>query len=98
MTHLYRSLLGHSLYGFMMAAGFVSALLLLNVAGLWEVATGSDQGLLAAAMLLLFNGIAFTTIRFFIHMARERVDCRPSGNRSALPARAAIPVYAPTRR
>ncbi|APX88869.1 hypothetical protein BV394_03270 [Brevirhabdus pacifica] len=98
MTKLYRSLLAHGLYGFMMAAGFVSVLLVLNVANLWEVVTSSDEGLVAAGMLLLFNAIAFTSIRFLIHSARDRMDRRPSGSRSALPARAAIPVYAPARR
>jgi hypothetical protein len=98
MKRLYSALLGQCLYGFMAGAGFVSALLILDVANLWEVVTASERGLVAAGMLLLFNGIAFTSIAALIAVARRGVDRRPAGSRQALPARAAIPIYAPQQR
>ncbi|KPP93706.1 MAG: hypothetical protein HLUCCA08_05880 [Rhodobacteraceae bacterium HLUCCA08] len=50
--------------GFAAAAGFVGLLLYFDVAGLWRLISGSDMGLVALAMMWIFNGIVFSGVQF----------------------------------
>jgi hypothetical protein len=50
--------------GFGIAAGFVAGLLWFDVAGLWQLVSGSSSGLLAVFMLWFMNGIVFAGVQF----------------------------------
>lgn len=52
--------------GFALAAAFLGILLWQDVAGLRGLIFGSSMGLVAAAMLLVFNGVVFSGVQFAI--------------------------------
>ena len=93
MPRLVRLYIQQTLIGFGIAAVFVGLLFWFNVANLWHLVTHSDVGLLAAFLLVMFNGIVFSGVQFGIAIMRmaepEEKDDTPSGG---LPQHATIPV------
>ena len=80
--------------GFGLACGFVVALVALDVAGLRGLILGSEMGAVAAAMMIVFNGIIFAGAQFayaVMGMA-ERSDTPRGGRRQG---RALVPVRVP---
>ena len=52
--------------GFALAAVFLAGLLWLDIGGLRGLIFGSSMGLVAAAMLWVFNGVVFAGVQFAI--------------------------------
>ena len=52
--------------GFGLSLGFLALLLWQDVAGLQHLIFGSDMGLVAAAMIFMFQGIVFAGVQFGI--------------------------------
>jgi len=103
MPRLIQLYIRHTLIGFGIAAVFVGLLFWFNVANLWHLVTHSDVGLLAAFLLVMFNGIVFSGVQFGIAIMRmaepeEKDEPPQGGSRQALgrPVRLEerIPVYA----
>jgi TRAP-type C4-dicarboxylate transport system permease small subunit len=88
--------------GFLIAAAFTGGLLWLDVAGIGHLVMGSDIGWVAAAMLVVFNGIVFSAVQFaFRVMGMAEKEEGPRGGHGArepilLPVR--VPVAAKRRR
>jgi TRAP-type C4-dicarboxylate transport system permease small subunit len=84
--------------GFAIAAAFTGGLLWLDVAGIGHLVLGSDIGWIAAAMLVVFNGIVFSAVQFALRiMGMAESDDGPAGGRGArepvlVPVRAAVPA------
>ena len=91
LVHLY---LQSVALGFAIAAGFTGGLLWLDVAGIGHLVLGSDIGWIAAAMLVVFNGIVFSSVQFaFRVMGMADRDDGPTGGRSARePVLVPVPV------
>ncbi len=92
LVHLY---IRQTIIGFMLSAGFVTALFWLNVANLWHLVSGSGAGILAGFMLFMFNGIVFSGVQFGIavmRMADHDDDKGGRSRRAPLPAPALVPV------
>lgn len=78
--------------GFALACGFVVALVVLDVAGLRGLILGSEIGWVAAAMMIVFNGVVFSGAQFAFAVMRMAEDGDgPRGGRMR-PASALIPV------
>lgn len=76
--------------GFALACGFVVALVVMDVAGLRGLILGSEIGWVAAAMMIVFNGIVFSGAQFaFAVMRMAERDDGPRGGRMM---RAPVPV------
>lgn len=60
--------------GFALSVVFLAALLAMDVAGLRGLILGSSSGLVAAAMLVVFNGIIFSGAQFAIAVSRLAED------------------------
>jgi len=86
MPHLVRFYIRHCLIGFGVALAFVAALFWFDVAGLWRLVSGSDQGVLAAVLLVVFHGIVFSGAQFGIAIMRLAQDdtTPPRGGRTQL--------------
>ena len=66
--------------GFGLSAIFLALMLWQDVAGLRHLIFGSDMGLVAAAMVFMFQGIAFSWVQFAIAvMMLADPDTSPSG-------------------
>lgn len=91
MPELVRMYIRHTLIGFGAAAVFVALLFWFNVANLWYLVTHADGGLLAAFLLVMFNGIVFSGVQFGIAVMRMAEDDEPRGGRRA-PEYASVPV------
>lgn len=79
--------------GFAISAAFVGMLLYFNVANLWQLVTGSSDGILAVIVMWVLNGIVFAGVQFGIAIMRMKDDGQPGGGkRSALPVMLAEPV------
>lgn len=84
--------------GFVISAAFTGGLLWLDVAGLGHLVVGSSIGWIAAAMLVVFNGIVFSAVQFaFRIMAMAEREEPPQGGRGVrepvlVPVRAPVPV------
>lgn len=79
MTELVRLYLRNIFFGFLLALTFVTLLMVLNVGGLWDLIGNSDIGLLAVAMLLMFNTLLFSGVQFAISVMRMAGRDRPRG-------------------
>jgi hypothetical protein len=66
MTQLIRLYIRHVAIGFALAALFTGLLLWFNVANLWHLVTHAPGGLLAVALLVVFNGVVFSGVQFGI--------------------------------
>lgn len=80
--------------GFALSAAFLALLIWLNVAGLRGLILGSDAGLIAAAMLFVFNGIIFAGVQFAIAVMKlaEPPEGPKGGTRAPVTRGAAVPV------
>ncbi len=89
MPALVRLYIRHCIIGFALAFAFVGLLFVLNVGNLWHLVTHTREGVLAAMLLVIFNGIVFSGVQFgFAVMAMGRAgDDAPRGGR-----RVPIPV------
>ncbi|MGP1357911.1 hypothetical protein [Roseicyclus sp.] len=88
-------LLRHAAFGAVLAAGFVGALLWLNVGNLWHLVTHTAEGPIAVVMLLVFCTITFGSaqIGYKIMTLGEKDDDEPrGGRRDAVRVLDAIPV------
>lgn len=56
--------------GFGLSGVFVALLLYFNVANLWHLVTHTSGGMVAVAMLFMFNGIVFAGVQFAITIMR----------------------------
>jgi TRAP-type C4-dicarboxylate transport system permease small subunit len=80
--------------GFVISALFTAGLIWWDVAGIGHLILGSDIGLVAAAMLVVFNGIVFSAVQFaFRIMAMAEDDHGPRGGHGARePVLVPVPV------
>lgn len=66
--------------GFALSLAFLGMLLWQDIAGLRHLILGSDMGLVAAAMVVVFNGIVFAGVQFAIAvMGMADKDSGPRG-------------------
>jgi hypothetical protein len=83
--------------GFALSAVFAGVLVWQDVMGLGRLILGSDVGLVALAMLVVFNGIIFSGVQFGLRiMLMADDDAGPKGGlrQRAAPAPVAVPVAA----
>ncbi len=86
MPKLIRLYIQQVIIGFGLSAIFVVMLLWGNVAGLWELISGTSGGAIAVIMLWVFNGIVFAGVQFGIAIMRMQNENGPGGGkRDALP-------------
>jgi hypothetical protein len=85
--------------GFAIAAAFVAALIGFDVAHLRHLVLASDIGLLAVALLVLFNGIVFAGVQFALAVMgmQDRPEPPEGGMRDPSDA-VPVPVPVPARR
>ncbi|MDZ4089348.1 MAG: hypothetical protein U1E69_21385 [Tabrizicola sp.] len=85
--------------GFAVAAAFTGGLMWLDVAGIGHLVLGSDIGWVAAAMLVVFNGIVFAAVQFaFRIMSMADSDEGPKGGHGARePVLVPVTVHVPQR-
>ena len=87
------------LIGFALSAVFVAALLWFNVANLWHLIASSDMGIIAVAMLFMFNGIVFAGVQSAIAIMRlGHVDVPPAGGKAQRLFPDLAPVKVATKR
>jgi hypothetical protein len=78
--------------GFVLSLAFTAGLIWWDVAGIGHLILGSDIGLVAAAMMVVFNGIVFSAVQFgYRIMAMAEDDAGPKGGRGA-PEPVLVPV------
>ncbi len=65
--------------GFAVAAVFTAGLVWLDVGGIGHLILGSDIGWVAAAMLVVFNGIVFSAVQFAVSVMGLAEDDAPRG-------------------
>lgn len=70
MPKLIRLYIVNVAIGFAIAAAFVAGLVAFDVAGLRHLILGSEMGYLAAAMMVMFNGVVFAGVQFAIAIMR----------------------------
>lgn len=103
MPALVRLYILNVLFGFILAVVFVALLLSLNVANLRTLMLGSEVGLVALVMLIVFNGIVFAGVQFGVAVMRLGDDeDRGGGGRrdglTAVPQPVAVEVRRRNRR
>ncbi len=92
MPKLIRLYIVNVAIGFAIALAFVSGLVWFDVAQLRHLIFGSDQGVLAFFLLVMFHGVVFGGVQFAIAVMRMAEDDRgPKGGRRA-PLATRIPV------
>lgn len=70
--------------GFALSAAFLAVLVWFDVAGIGHLILGSEMGLVAAAMMIVFNGIVFSGVQFaFVIMQLAERDDGPRGGKLA---------------
>lgn len=74
MPQLIRLYITNVAIGFALSAAFLVALVWLDVAGLGRLILGSDMGLVAAAMIFMFQGVVFAGVQFGIAVMRMAED------------------------
>lgn len=99
MPKLVRLYIESVLLGFLISAGFTAGLIWLDVAELGHLVMASDVGLIAVAMLVVFNGIVFSAVQFaFKVMGMAETEDGPKGGRGARePVLIPVPVPASKR-
>jgi hypothetical protein len=103
MPELIRLYIRSVALGFAISAAFTAGLVWWDVAGIGHLILGSDIGLVAAAMLIVFNGIVFSAVQFaFSIMAMAEDDAPRGGHRTRpdalIPIRVTVPAKARTKR
>ena len=92
MPELVRLYIRSVALGFAISAVFTAGLIWWDVAGIGHLILGSDIGLVAAAMMVVFNGVVFSAVQFaFRIMAMAEDDSGPKGGRGA-PLRVLVPI------
>lgn len=83
--------------GFVISAAFTGGLMWLDVAGIGHLVMASDIGWIAAAMLVVFNGIVFSAVQFAFRVMGMAED--PEGPKGGRGAREPVlmPVPVPVR-
>jgi hypothetical protein len=81
MPKLVRLYIVNVAMGFALAAVFVAALVMLNVAGIGHLVMGSDMGIVAALMLWVFHGVVFAGVQFAIAVMNLAEDNGPRGGK-----------------
>jgi hypothetical protein len=85
--------------GFALSVAFVAALVVMDVAGLQGLILGSSMGLVAAAMLVVFNGVIFAGAQFaYAIMQMADKDEGPRGGRGLRQELIPVRVEAVARR
>lgn len=85
--------------GFALSVAFVAALVMMDVAGLQGLILGSSMGLVAAAMLVVFNGVIFAGAQFaYVIMQMADKDEGPRGGRGLRQELIPVRVEAVARR
>jgi hypothetical protein len=79
MPKLVRLYLRSVAVGFAVAGVFTFGLVWLDVAGIGHLIAGSDIGWIAAAMLVVFNGIVFSAVQFAVSVMGMAEDDAPRG-------------------
>jgi hypothetical protein len=79
MPELVRLYLRSVVLGFVVAGVFTAGLIWLDVAGIGHLIAGSDIGWIAAAMLVMFNGIVFSAVQFAVSIMGMAEDDAPRG-------------------
>jgi len=74
MPKLIRLYIQSIVIGFALAVVFLGGLMWMDVAGLRGLIFGSSSGLVAAAMMIVFNGIVFSGVQFAIAVMRLAED------------------------
>ena len=93
MPELVRLYIRSVAIGFVISAGFTAGLVWWDVAGIGHLIQGSDIGLIAAMMLVVFNGIVFSAVQFaFKIMAMAEDDTPRGGHRAHEPGLVPVPV------
>jgi hypothetical protein len=97
MPQLIRLYIVNAAIGFALSAAFLALLMWQDVAGLGRLILGSEVGLVAGAMMVVFNGIVFAGVQFAIAVMRmaEPNDPPSGGMRDHLTP---VPVPAVARR
>lgn len=95
MPALIRLYIRSVLIGFALSVTFVGALFWFNVANLWHLVSTSPSGWVAAAMLLVFNGIVFSGVQFAIAIMRMEARDVTGGGGRRLPVAALEPAVVP---
>ncbi len=87
MPLLVRMYLRNIAIGFGLSIAFVALLLWLNVGNLWHLISTSDVGLIAVALLVVFNTIVFSGVQFAIAVMRmaEPEDGGQGGKHDEIP-------------
>lgn len=100
MPQLVRLYIRSVAIGFAVSGLFTLGLVWLDVAGIGHLILGSDIGLVAAVMMVVFNGIVFSAVQFaFRIMAMAEDDSGPRGGHGARePVLVPVPVLARRRR
>ena len=81
MPKLIRLYIVNVAFGFAVAAGFVAALVGLDVAGIGRLVMHSDMGIVAALMLWVFHGVLFAGVQFGIAVMGLADDDTPRGGK-----------------
>lgn len=98
MPELVRLYIRSVLIGFLIAAAFTGGLIWWDVAGIGHLILGSDVGVIAALMMVFFNGIVFAAVQFaFRIMAMAEDADGPSGGHRTHDQLIAVPVTAPAK-
>ena len=84
--------------GFGLAAAFAGVMIWQDVMGVGRLILGSDMGLVALAMLVVFNGIVFAGVQFGLRvMMMAEDDSGPKGGlrQHSIPAPVRVTAAAP---
>lgn len=94
MPELVRLYIRSVAVGFGVSAVFTGALVWWDVAGIGHLILGSDIGWLAAALMVVFNGIIFSAVQFALRiMGMAEEDEGPKGGHGARePVLVPVPV------
>jgi TRAP-type C4-dicarboxylate transport system permease small subunit len=99
MPKLVRLYIQSVVLGFFISAAFTGGLMWLDVAGIGHLVMGSDIGWIAAAMLVVFNGIVFSAVQFAFRVMGMAEDQGPQGGRGVRePVLVPVPVPVRSRR
>ncbi|MCB6178802.1 hypothetical protein LHP98_11760 [Rhodobacter sp. Har01] len=98
MPQLIRLYIQSVAIGFALAAVFAGVMVWQDVMGVGRLILGSDMGLVALAMLVVFNGIIFAGVQFGLRvMLMAEDDSGPKGGlrQHAIPAPVRVAAPAP---
>jgi TRAP-type C4-dicarboxylate transport system permease small subunit len=98
MPKLVRLYISSVAIGFALSAIFVAMLVWLDVSGLRHLILDSNSGWIAAAMMVMFNGVVFAGVQFAIAVMRlAQDDDTPRGGRKIRMELIPVRVPAPAR-